>query len=584
MTEDVSQPLTEDVPTESPQTTSVLGVAIRDLERLRDVVRTVVRCGFGEGLPSALRGLILSKDKVDEEMLSKPEPVRFRLMLEELGPTYVKFGQILSMRSDILPVEYASELEQLQDQASSMSFNQVRLLIETHLDRSFNELFEEFEVDPLGTASIAQTHRAITRGGDEIVVKVQRPGLRKMLYCDLDLLHLAARLLESTVKEATLYQFTRIVSEFEDAMLKELDFTIEMNNLRELRDNLDPSRDVVVPRPLPSLSCERVLCMEYFKGRSIRELPADTPEAHRVAEELLHVFMKQTLLDGVFHGDPHPGNILINDDGTTCLIDAGMVGRLTQSQREELVSLILATITRDVDALARTLIHIGRPRHRIDMAEFKADIERIQSQQLGKGSYDDYDASAFSQEFLEAAKHHGIQLAPEYTILVRSSTAIEGLLRRLSPKIDLHSIARPYAEQVLFQQLKPHRFFEQTMTSLLGVGSVYRQLPEQLDQVMHDVKTGHLQIETRSLDMRDLIPTIRQLGGQLLLTAFAVTMSLTGTFLLPNDPLVLLGVPLLSVLALLFAIAAWTTLALWYLLGSGQKFELSSWKWWLNRA
>ncbi|MBH24053.1 MAG: ABC transporter, partial [Myxococcales bacterium] len=425
---------------------SILGVAIRDLARLNKVAVTVARHGFGSLLErSPIRRLLFKDREVpegDAELMSKPAAVRFRRLLEALGPTYIKLGQILSMRRDLLSADYIHELEQLQDKTPTRPFEEMAQVIEEGLGLPVEDLFAGFEEEPLGTASIAQTYRATTHDGDAVVIKVQRPGIEGVMRGDLDLLYLGAKILEATIDEMAIYSPSNIVVEFERALVQELDFSTELNNLVTARTFLDPEGGVIVPRPYPELSSRTVLTMEFFEGRPIRDLERGSERAREAVETVLHAGLKQVLHDGFFHGDPHPGNIMINDDDVVCMIDLGMMGSLSTKQREDLVTLILAAIANDTSTLARTLLSIGTPTRRINMAEFKAEIDRIRGEHLVVQSFGEYDSTAFSQAFVEAANRYGIKLASEYSVLVKASATIEGIIRDLAPDVDLIAIAQ----------------------------------------------------------------------------------------------------------------------------------------------
>ena len=222
-------------------------------------------------------------------------------------------------------------------------------------------IFLPNSTEPLGTALIGQTHRARTLEGDEVVVKVQRPNIERTMRSDLNLIHLCAQVLESSIDEMRLIGVVSIVEEFENGLLRELDFHEELSNLREFRHDVDRTRRVTVPLPYPELSARTVLTMQYFAGRPIRKLEPRSSQARAVVDEILLAVFKQVLVDGVFHGDPHSGNLLVDDDGTLCMIDLGLVGRISPEQRDDLVTLAIATFAGDDTTIARLLLKMGTP-------------------------------------------------------------------------------------------------------------------------------------------------------------------------------------------------------------------------------
>lgn len=559
---------------------SVLGVVVRDLARLEGVARTVARHGFGELLSrSPLRWLIFRTQSVpesDRELAKEPRGVRFRKLLEALGPTYVKLGQILSMRGDVLPEDYVKALQSLQDRAPPMPIEDVTRVVEQGLGLPLDELFAEFDPKPLGTASIAQTHRAKTKDGRDVVVKVQRPGIEEVMRGDLDLLYLAAKVLEATIDEMELYAPSAIVTEFERALVRELDFRSELGNLVRARSFLDPKYKVTIPKPHPELSCKTVLTMDFFEGIPFRKLEPGSARAKWAVEEMLRFGCKQVVEDGFFHGDPHPGNLLINDDDQICFIDLGLVGTLSPEQREDLMTLMLGAIVNDVPTIARVLLKMGTPLQRVNMSEFKAEIARVRSTHLASlKAFSDYDSQAMAQEFATAAAKYRIQLASEYAVLVKVGATVEGIIRTLAPDADVVGIARPFAENMMKERYAPERLLQELTSGATGVGSLVRSLPAHLDQVLHDVESGNLQVRAMTPALDEVAPVLFQLGSRISLALFASSMTIGSAVLLARDPLTFYRVPILAVLGILVSIVAWSTLFWWHWVGLGRKVKLS---------
>ena len=550
---------------------SVLGVAVRDIARLNTVAVAVARHGFGELLArSPLARLLGALPKQDEALEGTPVAHRFRRLLESLGPTYIKLGQILSMRSDMLPVAYCQALAHLQDNTPRLDFADIERAVEEGLGAPIGELFAEFVEEPLATASIAQTHLATTHGGDRVVVKVQRPDIEAVMRSDLDLLYLGARILEATIEEMEIYSPSDVVAEFEKALVRELNFRVELGNLVSMREELDPERAVVVPRPYPELSGPTILTMEFFDGVPLRRLERDSDRAKAAVEEVLHAAGNQVWVHGFFHGDPHPGNILIGQDGTICMIDVGLCGRLSASEREDLVTLAIAAIAEDTDTIARMLLKMGTPTRRVNLAEFKAEIARIRGEFLAVSNFDEYDSGAFVAEFVAAASRFRIKLNPAYSVLSKAAATIEGIIRDLYPKAPVVAITRPYLEELIRTRYAPEVLLKEAMGGVTGVGSMMRQLPTQIDQVLHDMETGNLQVRAVTPELDNIAPVLHALGSRLSLALYAAAMSLCTALLLPEDPTTYWGVPWLSVWCLVSAVVSWTALVWWHVLTRGK--------------
>jgi ubiquinone biosynthesis protein len=385
---------------------------------------------------------------------------------------------------------------------------------------------------------------------------------------DLDLLYIGARLLEATIEELQLYTPAEIVAEFERALLRELNFAHELSNLETARQLLEPDRPVVIPRPYPELSAKTVLTMEYFRGKPVRSLERRSAAAKRAAAEIVRGAARQVFVDGFFHGDPHAGNILIDETGTLCLIDLGLVGRLSVEQRQQIVTLVIAALTNDSSTMASTLLAMGTPTQRVNLAELKAEITRIRREQLAVGSLEQVDSGAFVQEFAAAAAHFRIKLAPEYAIMIKAAATIEGVVRGLDPEVDIAGIARPYAERIVAERFAPDRMLEQALTRATGVGGLVARMPDQLEQLMHDVETGNLQLRALTPELDQLPQLVRWASRRLSWGLFAATMSLCAAVIVAGEPSGTLALAL-GVICLVLAVLGWTGTFVSYFVGSG---------------
>lgn len=557
---------------------SIVGTAVRDLARLRRVALIVARHGFGGLLLRTPLGrrLIDRQQVADGEAAQGAEPAAVRLtrLLAALGPTYIKLGQILSMRKDLFSAETIAALEQLQDRAPALPFEAVREQVEGSLGAPLSELYQQFDPEPLATASIAQTHRARTHEGAEVVVKVQRPGIEQLMRSDLDLLYLAAQVLEASIDEMQLLGVSAIVQEFEPRLLAELDFRMELKNLFEFRKNLDPAQPVQVPRPHPELSTKQVLTMDFFAGRPLRQLQPNIDVARRAVEAVVHTACKQVLLDGVFHADPHTGNILIDAQGQLCLLDLGMIGRLSKEQRDHLVTLVVALIAGESGTVARVLLQMGTPTQRVNLAELRAEIDRLRGQYLAVGSIGEYDSAGFAEEFAQAAGKFRIKLAAEYAVLVKAGATIEGIVRHLHPNIDLVSIARPYARQVLARRFDPRQLLTAVLGDATSLGANLQSLPGQIDQVLHDFETGNIQVRAMTPALDAVPGVLHQVGSRMILGLFALSMTLA-TAVLAASGLHLLWQLLLAIACGVTAASSWTTLFWWHFVGRDRPVRLA---------
>ncbi len=556
---------------------SIFGVAIRDVARLRKVATVVARHGFGEVLfrmPFAAQlGIVSSEAK---EARGTPAE-RFTKLLGALGPTYIKLGQVLSMRSDLLPHDYVVALSTLQDKAPVIPYDDVKKVVEDGLGQPIEELFDELSEEPLATASIGQTHVAKTKSGERVVVKVQRPGIGETMRGDLDLLYIAARGLESSIEELKLMQPSAIVAEFEKSLLRELNFTAELANLVRAKQLLDPERPVTVPEPIPELSCRTVLTMSYFEGKPVRDLTPGSDEAKHAVEEILHAMCKGIFIDGFFHGDPHAGNILVNDEGTLCLLDLGLVGTLSPEQRDDLVTLVLGTILDDASTVARVLLKMGTPTQRVDIGELKREIIRVRSQYVMVHKVSDLDTQGFIEEFANAVGKYRVKLATEYSVLVKAAGTIEGLVRSHYPDVDALAITKPYVERIFTERWNPQHMLQHALGGGVGMASLLRTVPTHVDQILHDFETGNVQVKPITPKLDKLPDTLYQSATRLAVALFAASMSVCAAVIVPDGYEGYMDWVRIAffVLFTTLAIGGWTVTWWWHWLGRGRSFRVT---------
>lgn len=564
---------------------SPVKAAVQDIRRLRGIASVLTRHGFSAVATRAGLGRFVAEREDaesfegDNELFGEDRSetaVRFRRVLEDLGPTFVKLGQILSTRPDIIPSEFIEELKLLQDRVNPMPFEDVEAQIEAGLGKSLAECFSVFEEKPLAAASIGQVHRATTLEGQDVVVKVQRLGIRDQIRSDLDLLYYLAKFLEATVQEFELYTPTAIIREFEGAILSELDFRSEAKNIAEFGRNFAEVESVSVPIVYNELSSPEILTMEFVDARKLSQIEGGSEEAEKTLKTLLDAMVKMVLYDGFFHGDPHPGNILVRENGELVFIDFGLVGRLSTAQQDELISLVLNVIAGDVDAIARTILRMGHPVGRVNLRAFRADVERIRDTFL-LASLHDINVSRFVQEVMDAAQLHRIRLNPNYAVLTKSAMTIEGIMRSLQPDLDIMAIGMPYARELAMRRFSAKKVMQSAVNTAMGFSGFVTQVPQQLDQVLMDLESGNLTITIQNEALEQVGNQLNTLGTRLFLGVIASGLAVTAALLLRPHDVTIFGVSLMLILGILAALSAsmlfWWALT-WHIVGSGKGRKL----------
>jgi ubiquinone biosynthesis protein len=534
--------------------------AFQDLNRLRQIAAAVARHGFGAYLARTRIGVDLPRDvEVPQgEPLPKPDretAARFRELLAELGPTFTKLGQLLSSRPDVLPAHWVEELEALQDDCAPLPIADMVGEIERGLGRPVTELFAELDEVPLASASIAQVHRAKTHGGVPVVVKVQRPRIREQIDSDLALLYYLARLLEAVVEETGIYTPTGIIEEFDRTVHEELDFTNEARNAKIMFDAARGREFLVIPRVHEELSSSTVLTLDYVEGTKVSDVTAEAGfDLERVARNVIEAAFRQLFEDGIFHGDPHPGNILVLPGNRIALVDFGLVGRITRVQQEALVTLIVAVALRDPESVARILNRIGVPDEHSPIAEFREDIGRILDRYLGL-KLDEIRTATLLRDLLDLAVRHRIRVPKEYAVLAKASITVEGIIRRLYPKLDILEVGLPYAKELLLARFNPTDASSAIMKSLLKLQGLAEDVPGQLTQILVDLEGGKFRVNVHSEDVDRVGGHVRALGVMLYLGLLAAGLTVGGLVVIAGGR-TWLGVAALGAAALLSAAAA----------------------------
>ncbi|HTM23320.1 MAG TPA: AarF/UbiB family protein, partial [Kofleriaceae bacterium] len=437
---------------------------VQNTDRLRQILTVLAKHGFGSLLGRLdLRALIPWGDKKEEAAPRRTFAVRLREAAEELGPSFVKLGQIVSTRPDLIPADVVAELKRLQDDVPAMSLEEVREVLAETFAGTEAELFVHFDDQPLASASIGQVHAARIRrddGGEvDVVVKVQRPRIQTTIERDLDLLYLLARLVEKHIPESRIYSPVGLVGEFDRAIMAELDFMQEADNAERFARNFLGDPRVRFPHIYKHASGKRVLTMERFVGTKIYDMAEHEGAGERIAVNALHVIARMIFEHGFFHADPHPGNIIMlgsPTDPVIGLIDLGLVGRLAPEMRDRAISLMIAAVGGDPRALAEALVAMGKPRGRVDMDAFTAEVALLSEKYLGR-PVAEIEVSALIRDLVQGAIKYEIDMPVEMLMVGKALMTVEGIGKEIHPGLDVWTELRPYFLKLLRDRYSPER-------------------------------------------------------------------------------------------------------------------------------
>ncbi len=535
------------------------GLRVTDLGRLQRITRVLARHGFGEVLERM--GMDVDVPAPSDTETTAHYARRLRQALIELGPTFVKLGQILAMRPDILPEDVRTEFSTLQYDVAPMPEQDVREVVEEELGGPLESWFEEFDFIPLGAASIAQVHRGVLRTGEPVAVKLQRKGIEPVIASDLAILYTIARLLEGRVNFPGLYTPAAMIREFDIAIRRELDFTQELKATQRMQRALQGT-DVGVPQVHPDISTRRMLVMEHIQGRPLPQALPDLDEAdrHRLAHTLMDATFRQVYEQGFFHGDPHPGNLFITPDKQLVFLDFGVTGVLTSSMQQTAFAIFTAMVFRDSEALAMSIYRSGATAGRVDLRRFRDDLERKMIQYHGATLKDLAHKDALL-EVIDLATRHRISVPPEFAVLGRALALIEGNLRALLPETDIVKEVRPYAERLMQQTLDPTRLGQELGSLAMQLRYYLRDLPTQANQMLMDLEAGRLTLQTQPADRVEQRDFLTQRTNQLITTLLTCTCMIAAALVGDDPPRGM----------------AWLYPTLWIITGLGVGWLLLSW-------
>ena len=500
----------------------------RTLTRFDEIVRVFRKYGFDKLLGKTTRNHLnpFKNDDDNKALLEDDFPEKLRLMLQELGTTFIKFGQLLSTRPDIVGEKISKELSRLQDDNPSISYEEVKEIIEDELGKDIDELFDDFSKEPIATASIGQVHIAKLSNGEKLAVKVQKKDIESTIETDLTIMKFIA--IESNRFNSKLdtYNLPGMVEEFDKSIHKEMDYDNELMNLRHLSDNFKYNNRIKVPKVYPEYSTGKVLTMEFIEGEKLAlVIDSDDPKYNKVliADRIVRSYFKQIFEDGFFHADPHPSNIIISDDNTVVFIDVGMMGILDEDFKINLAELMIHFSDRDIDALINQLIYMDILNENVDIKVLKRDLNDLFSKYYGvelnrfEGVIDD---------LLTLMQRYKVKLPNELVLMSRGISMIENIGQHLDPSIDVVALLKPIAKKLMVQRYNPIKIAKNTKNSIFAFEHLLKSLPRLVSKLFYKFEEGDLVI---SLEIRQISELTNQISLALVIAALLIGSSLVMT-------------------------------------------------------
>ena len=437
--------------------------------------------------------------------------------LEKLGPTFIKLGQLLSSRVELMPRAYLDALARLQDKVEPFAFDEVEKIVASELGARMSKAFSDFDVTPMAAASLGQVHRARLRDGRQVAVKVQRPGIRDALLEDLDALDEIAEFLDNHTAAGKRYEFCQMLDQFRKSLLRELDYRQEANNLTTIGAQLEDFERIVVPAPILDYSTSRVLTMQYVHGKKITDLNPLTRmefDAGALAEELFRAYLQQILVNGFFHADPHPGNVFLTDDYRIALIDLGMMGRIMPGLQEQLLQLLLAISDGRGDDAAAIAIKIGDRKENFAESDFTHAISEIVATQQG-ATVEQLQVGRLVLEVTQASGENGIRVPPELTMLGKTLLNLDQVGRAIAPEFDPNASIRRNAAQIMQQRLMKSLSPGNLFSGVLELKDLLQRLPARLNKIIDAIANNELKVSVDAIDEKTLIVGFQKVANRI---------------------------------------------------------------------
>ena len=525
-----------------------------NLKRYKDIGLLLMKYGRSDIVKHAGLDEILKEES--PSMAETPKAEELARDLEHLGPTFIKLGQLLSTRADLLPYPYLEALTRLQDKVEPFSFAEVEQIVTTELGVRISKAFAEFEATPMAAASLGQVHRASLRDGREVAVKVQRPGIRERIVQDLDSLEEIAGMLDKHTQMGQRYGIGFMLEEFRKTLLQELDYRQEARNLVMFADNLREFEDIVIPQPIDDYTTSRVLTMEYIKGKKITTLSPLARidiDGEALAEELFRAYLRQILVDGFFHADPHPGNIFLTDDSRIAIIDLGMVSRVTPRLQENLLQLLLAISEGRAEDAATQAIKMGEAREVFDEARFRREVADMVVRHQNS-ALSDINAGQVALEMTRVSGENGFRLPPEITMMAKALLNLDQVGQTLSPRFDVNASIRRNASEIMQQRMMKALSPGNVFASMIETKDFLERLPGRVNSLLDIITNNELKINADVIDEKSLLEGIQKVANRITLGILLASLIIGAALIMRVETSFrILGYPGLAVIFFLIA-------------------------------
>ena len=536
-----------------------LAKEVRDINRLREILTVLFEEGFDFLIEKVrLKHRIPITKRVKARIEKKKNfslEKRLRLTLERLGPTFIKFGQVLSVRPDLMPKSYIKELENLQDKVPSFSYDIVKRQIKKELGKEIGEIFPNFEKKPIASASISQVHKATLKNGKTVAVKIQRPDVRKIMQTDIEIMFYVARLLENKIPKIKKFSPIRIIEEFSKWTEKELDFKKEAINAKRFARNFSKDRTVKIPEIYDEFTTGKLLVMEFIEGielHNIKQIKNKKINLKPIIEYGFNAILTQVFVHGFFHADPHPGNLIITNDKKIAFVDFGIVGHFDENLKSKSIDLFYGIIQSDTEKIVDTLIELSD----IEIGnkdDLKYDIDDILAP-LQTSDISNVKVSYILEEIMDISLNYGLKIPMSFVLFGKTVITLEGIALEYDPTFNIIESSKPFIEKLIRQRYNPLYQFNAFMKNMVRFRKFAEELPDQTSRALRRIEKGSIKVDIEDTDIQKLSLEIDRSGNRVAYSMLIAALLIVGALTINSGASFVLNVPLIPFLSFIAAL------------------------------
>jgi len=486
-----------------------------DLSRFKTIFTVLMEYGFEEvvkKLPIPKKLFIFSK--IQKKNMDEPPAKRLRIALEELGTAFIKLGQFASTRPDLIPAEYIKELTKLQEEVTPVGFDEIKTVPEGIWGKDWISKFKEFNRNPAATASTAQVYRAVMSSGVNVAVKIQKPGIKEEIHSDLKLINWIAELLEKYVEESRLFQPIKLVEKFSIALERELDYKREAYLIEKFNKNHSDIDSVYIPKVDMELTNEKILVMEFIEGKSIAKCELSTEKKKEFSSLIVNTMARQVLRDGLFHADPHPGNVICTDDGKIAFLDFGMIGRLSPDMREHLLDLLIAVKSDNPKLMLQEVLIMGKVNPDVDLENLMNELMEI-TERFKSVPLKDIYVGRLLMDIFSLIRKNRIKVNPVYSMIAKAILTAEETAKLLNEEIDVIADISPLLKKMVLKKYSPETIIDKAKLFGKELSRLIETVPAQTRNILSKLQSGELEIEFRHVGLEKLINSMDKVSNRL---------------------------------------------------------------------